>query len=636
MNEAEEQNNNIQENQQENNPNQENVEQKVEENPQPNVEEKVEEKVEENPQLNVEQKVEENPQPNVEENQEVKEPENIPVNAPEEILDQNNAQKNEIENMQENANANQNIIQNNENIQQNQNPNVIQNNENKIIENEENKNVIKEVQQPKVDGKMEELRTDTPSSSIKDKEETIAIIKSKIKEIRTNYNFYNQYHDIIFKIIKSLEDLTYEKITNSVQDSLNYLSFFKNCSELYSKFAEQIKNSNKIITSTTQKPKMNDNFLNDVMQDTQNIFYQNLSKFSTGLKQNIIAKGPLSKLIEKTNKIEVIKKTNLRKFIEIVEKRKKFDKKYKAYQNLLNSFLLEENINNNNNNINNNAIVNQVPGLVDSPDFVCVIKELSEAINKLILENNLFVIETKDALHSINNLFVDINNLVKESILIYIQESKIFFGTDVNKKFEEIENYFKKLEEEQKDNIFKLDKIFSEQKDKDNIFNLLQQYFELLNNSEKVKKELISDKNTFSIEQYPNIINFFEWLISISPQPTDISIDELIDKKMEVKRDPGIFSRWKKEVMVFTKQHHVILFDKPNAYLVANLMKIFELDKISYRKTQDSKKPFLFEIIANTKGKIMNYKGSFLFDALSNENLDEISKIIPKENIENK
>ena len=631
MNEAEEQNNNIPENQQENNPNQENVQEKVEENPQPNVEEKVEE----NPQPNVEQKVEENPQPNVEENQEVKEPENIPVNAPEEILDQNNAQKNENENMQENANANQNIIQNNENIQQNQNPNVIQNNENKIIENEENKNVIKEVQQPKVDGKMEELRTDTPSSSIKDKEETIAIIKSKIKEIRTNYNFYNQYHDIIFKIIKSLEDLTYEKITNSVQDSLNYLSFFKNCSELYSKFAEQIKNSNKIITSTTQKPKMNDNFLNDVMQDTQNIFYRNLSKFSTGLKQNIIAKGPLSKLIEKTNKIEVIKKTNLRKFIEIVEKRKKFYKKYKAYQNLLNSFLPEEN-NNNNNNINNNAIVNQVPGLVDSPDFVCVIKELSEAINKLILDNNLFVIETKDALLSINNLFVDINNLVKESILIYIQESKIFFGTDVNKKFEEIENYFKKLEEEQKDNIFKLDKIFSEQKDKDNIFNLLQQYFELLNNSEKVKKELISDKNTFSIEQYPNIINFFEWLISISPQPTDISIDELIDKKMEVKRDPGIFSRWKKEVMVFTKQHHVILFDKPNAYFVANLMKIFELDKISYRKTQDSKKPFLFEIIANTKGKIMNYKGSFLFDALSNENLDEISKIIPKENIENK
>jgi len=309
MNEAEEQNNNIPENQQENNPNQENVQEKAEENPQPNVEEKVEE----NPKPNVEQKVEENPQPNVEENQEVKEPENIPVNAPEEILDQNNAQKNENENMQENAN--QNIIQNNENIQQNQNPNVIQNNENKIIENEENKNVIKEVQQPKVDGKMEELRTDTPSSSIKDKEETIAIIKSKIKEIRTNYNFYNQYHDIIFKIIKSLEDLTYEKITNSVQDSLNYLSFFKNCSELYSKFAEQIKNSNKIITSTTQKPKMNDNFLNDVMQDTQNIFYQNLSKFSTGLKQNIIAKGPLSKLIKKTSKFI----TNASKLIKIMK-----------------------------------------------------------------------------------------------------------------------------------------------------------------------------------------------------------------------------------------------------------------------------------------------------------------------------
>ena len=584
----EEEDNNIQDN----NKNQENAQENFQEE---NIQEKIEEKVEENPQVKVE------------ENAEEKEQDNIPANVVEEALDENNAQNNENENIKENVNSNE-----------------IQNKENKN-ENEEKKNKLNEENLGK-----EELNVETPSSSQKEKEETIGIIKSKIKELRNNYNFYNQYNDLIIKIIKNLEDLTYEKITNSVQDSLNYLSFFKNCSELYSKFAEQIKNSNKIITSTTEKPKMNDNFLNEVMQDTQNIFYQNLSKFSNGLKQNIIAKGPLSKLHEKTNKIEVIKKTHLKKLGEIDDKRKNFEKKFQNFKKLLDSFLPEENNNNIANNNDNN--INQIPELVDSPDFVYVIKDLSESINQLILGNNLFIIDSKDTLYSINNLFVDINNLVKESILIYIQESKIFFGIDVNKKFEEIENYFKKLDEEQKDNIFRLDKIFHEQNHKENIFNLLQQYFELLNNSEKVKKELISDKNTFSIEHYPNIINFFEWLISISPQPTDISIDELIDKKFELKRDPGIFSKWKSEIMIITKQKHVILFDKPNSYLIENLMKIFELDKIVYKKKADNKKPFLFEIIAKNKGKVMNFKGSFLFDGLNNENINEIAKIIPNEN----
>lgn len=195
--------------------------------------------------------LQENVQDNNQENPPKKEEENIPENPQqnvvEEVLDQNNIPKNEN-----------------------------QENENKNLEKEENQNVINENQEPKVEEKGEEIRITTPASSIKDNEETISTIKLKIKELKNNYNFYIHYHDILFKIIRHLEDLTYEKITNSVQDSFNYLSFFKNSSELYSKFAEQIKNSNKIITSIAEKPKMNNNFLNEVMQTTQDIF---LSKF---------------------------------------------------------------------------------------------------------------------------------------------------------------------------------------------------------------------------------------------------------------------------------------------------------------------------------------------------------------------
>ena len=78
--------------------------------------------------------------------------------------------------------------------------------------------------------------------------------------------------------------------------------------------------------------------------------------------------------------------------------------------------------------------------------------------------------------------------------------------------------------------------------------------------------------------------------------------------------------------MVFTKQHHLLIFDVPDDF--ENFVKVFELDKSSYRKKIDNKRPFLFEIIANRKGKVMDFKGSFLFDALNNDNINLIPPLV--------
>jgi hypothetical protein len=144
-----------------------------------------------------------------------------------------------------------------------------------------------------------------------EKENAILLAKSKIKELKENYNFYLQYHDILFNMINYLEKLAYEKISNSINDSFNYLTFFETSSEIYSKFAEQIKQSNDIIMSSKKLPKMNDNFLLEIMQNTQNIIYLNLSKISNGLKNNIISKGPFSKFQEKIKKIDSIERQQI-------------------------------------------------------------------------------------------------------------------------------------------------------------------------------------------------------------------------------------------------------------------------------------------------------------------------------------
>ena len=577
------------------------VEEKKEEPP---VEEKkeeppVEEKKEEPP---VEEKKEEPPveekkeEPPVEEKKEEQNP-SEEKNIPEEILDQN-----------DNLKDKDNIKENNQ-------------------KEKEEKNL-----------KIEDIKVETPISNnnAEEKEKVISIIKTKLMELKNNYDFCIQYYDVLHKITNYLNELAYEKIKNSVNDSSSYLSFFKHTSELFSKFTEQINSSNNILIFP-EKPKMNDNFLNNAIQATEKLIYENLSKFSNGLKQNLISKDPFSKLQEKINKIELLKKTQAKKVSEINDRKKKLEKKYDSYQQLFDTFLPKENPNPNpeSNNIENNSInvpnkPKEITDLVDYPDFIYVIKELIEEINNLILKNNLFIIDEKDSLISINNLFLEINNVIKESLSSYIQESKVFFGADVIKKMEEIENYYKQLEESQKDNAFRLDVIFKEQKEKENIFNLLQQYFELLNKSDKVKKELISDKDAFSIDKYDNIVLFYEWLISISPQPTDLKVDELIIKKMEIKRNPGIFSKWKNTIMVFTKQDHIIFFDKvenPDFYAEENIAKIYEKDKTSFKKKPDNKKKFLFELIANIKGKVMAFKGSNEFDALNEENLNVISNL---------
>ena len=534
-----------------------------------------------------------------EKKEEVEEPKQ--ENQQEEQKQQENEAENKIRNEEQNKIQNEIVNENNNN-----------NNQNNPIQEEENNKRREEAQKRKTE---ENARI-------------ISLIKEKIKKLNGYYNFCLQYEEIIYKILLTLDESTYEKIYNSLDDNFNYLYFFKNSSELYSNFAEEIQNCNKLITFTQKKPKMTDDLLSNVMQNTQGIFYQNLTKFSFGLRQKIVAKGPLSLLSDKKSKIDTLKKTQLKKFSELTDERKKLEKKYKSFQKLFESFVPELIAQNPKAN-QNNQVAPPMPELIDAPDFICIITDFIEAINNLLKKMISFANEAKESMKAINTLFVEVYNLMKESISIYITESKIFFNQDVTKKFEEIENYFKKYDQNEKENnTFKLEKIFQNDKVKENIFNLLQQYYTLLSSSNTVKKELTNDKNKFSIQNYKNVYEFFDWLISVLPERLDIPIGDLVVNKFEIKRDPGIFSRWKQALMVFTKQHHLILYDTINNFKSDNVVKIFETDKITFRRKDDKKKGFLFEVVAVIKGKVMNFKGETLLDALTIENINKIAEII--------
>ena len=579
-----------------------------------NVEEKKAEEAEPNPENAQQEQKPPEPQENQNQNEDIKPPEE-------------NKEQNEIKPEGENQNQNQEEVK-----QPEENKNEIKPEENQIqseIKQPEAQpqNVIpNQVQNNQAIAENNRIQEEKQKKIKEENDRIVGVIKDKIKKMNDYYNFCLQYEDVIYKILYNLDELTYEKITNSLDDGFNFVYFFKNSAELYSKFAEEIQNCNKLITFEEKKPKMTDGFLSNVMQSTQNIFYQNLSKFSHGMRQNIIAKGPLSQLSEKKSKIDVIKKTQLKKFSELIDEKKNLEKKYKSYIKLFSSFVPE--LIPPNPKAPNNP-VQPIPELIDSPDFVYIVKDFLDSINALLSKMIKFTTEAKESMKAINALFVDVYNLIKEAISIYIKESKIFFNQEVTKKFEEVENYFKKYDQNAKENnTFKLTRIFHNEQVKENIYNLLQQYYMLLCNSNTIKKELISDRNAFSTDKYQNVDLFFDWLISVLPTKLEVPVNDLIIKSFEIKRDPGIFSRWKQAGMVFTRQHHLILFDKVNSYKIEDIVKIFETDKITYQRKEDKKKGLLFEVVADVKGKVMNFKGTFLFDALTMENINEISELI--------
>ena len=452
----------------------------------------------------------------------------------------------------------------------------------------------------------------------------VDLIKSKIHLLLDKYIFSIRFSEIIIKILKFFQDLTYIKLTNSINEILNFVAFFKDSCDIYAKFANQIKETNNIIKPTKkEEEKLNDKTLFNVIQKANNSFYQNIIKISTTMKQNIVNKGPLSKLDEKINKIEKIKKENLDKIKNINDLKIKIQKNAKQYDKLFKAY--SPNLFFDMNNMNNN-IIEEIPSLIDTPDLIIIIRSLLGYINKLILDVNLFIIDTKDTFYKINELYIEINNLVKNAILIYIQECKTIFNSDLIKNFEELENYIKKFDDNTSDKMFNLKKIFSIKENEDNINNFLQQYYTLLSNSNCLKKELLKDRNKFSINYTSNLFLFFEWFISVSPQPSDITIQELLIKQISLKRDPGIFSFWKECFFMFTKQNHLLVLDKPGTS--DDLVSVFELDKTSFRKKDDKTNKFLFELIANKKGKIMGFKGTYLFDAINKENIEEIMNLV--------
>ena len=265
--------------------------------------------------------------------------------------------------------------------------------------------------------------------------------------------------------------------------------------------------------------------------------------------------------------------------------------------------------------------------VIDLPDLVIAIIDLTKQINLLMRELGIFFQITKESLKSLNNIINEINNTVKDTILSFISENKNTFSNDINKKLEEIENQIE--EYNPKEISFSFSQILNTAFQRNKIDNIFKSISRLLGASEDM----------ILVDKFKDIDSFFQFLIENNKEMKSVNIDELILKKFEVQYHPGFMKSWKDCFLYYTAQRHLILCDNKDIISLENVVQTFDMNKIDFKLNSTFIKPFIFEISPNY-GLILKRYNTYIFDALNSDNLFQLcliftDYIIKKANKEN-
>ncbi len=436
-----------------------------------------------------------------------------------------------------------------------------------------------------------------------------ALIKEKIIKLRNNYNFSMSYSLSILNILKLFHKCLFEKVFNTLNENRTVFNVFKEISEFYQSFSEHVLKSNKNLSSLGEVPKIFNDGLKSMLESTQNALVRNFLDISNNLKIKIMSKGQIERANEIYALIEGIKKEVYKKIEKLEKRRKKIEKLYKSkYESLFNDL----------------CPLGQIAksfNIEETADFVLIELDISKATNKLYIKTNIYLTEMKDSIHSINSMIIEFGKLIREAFLIYIQESKKMYTSEITKNFAIVEQYYETMSKPGTDYSFKTDKFFQTPELQNEMNSLLKEYQKILIESKNINDDSLYYDNRFTINYYANLELFFELLLKFNPQPSPVSYSELVKGTYLIRRDPGFFSSWKNCKIVFTKQKHALIIDEP---ITSKAENIFEISKVIFKRKEEKKNTYLFEVIAKEKGKIMNSTGEYTFDAKTESVLKEI------------
>ena len=450
----------------------------------------------------------------------------------------------------------------------------------------------------------------------------------KINELEDIYNFTYEYFSFIIKIFEklckpfllSLSNL----FTNNIKPNLLY---FQEIINVFNEFSEKMKNIlNKPIDDKLNNKKNEpiDNNLThsecnliDSVKKLNNIYADNFNKASKNIQNYINDNKLLMKLETIEPKfVEILNKMNL--FLnKLIKRRTKFNDKYQ--KEFLPYFTgIKQKLND----------PSFLQYLTFGKDFLFIEHIILSSSNKIYSKISQFLVNMEFLFKESLNIFYDYLELLNNLIKLYYNENKNVLNIASlipNKSIINFNNLMKsKNIRKSIEEKFSFNKIIENNED-EKVFNdinhLLLNYRDLLTQYSYVKNDDIEDVIKFNLINYQSSESFTQFLMNLIPSKFPFEYKDVVELKMDIKRNSGIIKGWRNSLLIITYQGHILIFDKDGDAMgkndisssIQNDKKISRsqiinsiIGEVDSKKEAKNKNEDLYEAIKNNKF-ITNY-----------------------------
>ena len=448
----------------------------------------------------------------------------------------------------------------------------------------------------------------------------------KINELEDKYNFTNEYLSFIIKIfeklckpfISSLSDI----FTNNIKPNLKY---FQDFIMIFNEFSEKIRNiQNKSLDDKlnfkNDQNKLNnlaylDFSLNNSIIKINNIFSDNFNLTSQKIK-NLIINNPLFK---KLDIIEIKFSDNYNKILininKLIHRQNKFNDKYK--KEIYPYFAgIKQRL--------NDTTLFQF--LTLGKDFIFIESDMLSCINKIYNKISQFLINLEFLLKDSQNIFYDYLEILYNIIKLYYKENKNILNISAllpNKTIINLDNLLKI--EDIRNNIEKKYSFNSiiENNDNEQLFNDINHYLlnyrDLLLQYDFVKSDDIEDAIKFNLINYNSSGDFIQFLMRLIPLKFSFKFKDVIELKMNIKRNSGIIKGWRNSLLIITYQGHIFIFDQDGNLSKKELINSIIDEKHNEDIKEKNDEENLYEVIKNNKLIINYWRSNFGMVKLSSK-----------------
>lgn len=452
-------------------------------------------------------------------------------------------------------------------------------------------------------------RKETPGSSMDFGSNDYNSIRGTIhlkSNFITNLNLFMQnFVNDLYSLFNKIDSLIYKRVTSILDKNKYFIRFFKEITTLYETFSINLLQANNTI-SLHLKDEEEGAFgqVNKTVDKVQELISNSFYDFSKNMQKKIISKGPLSNVKEFYTKMSNIAKESSNIISQITKKRDKLMQKFIFYEKIFENF--KKNFND----------TDKLLNIFQKNEFFLIEFEFCNSANKLFSKIEFFFTNYKKCIEGLKSLSTEFINSIKDSIDLYIMESKkMFIIEEIDNLLINLANQVNDLCDEEKDVLIQNTNYKS--------VNTQLKYFQ----SNLLKYTFISNENLYSdelfrVEKYKNYEELIDFLLTIVPHQFEILNSNLVQYSCEVDKISGLFKTHKKCILVITIQNTLLIFEeKLNKKNYEKLI----IKNIKFKNIEENKKsPYRFEISELKLGVLYNTTFKIL---LETENLEILNKL---------